>query len=98
MQVGVNAYPLYHNFQNVQKVDIKAVGGTHEFACVQLHNTLMGRGDILKETTLDEFNSTPAAQWNKKPVVSLDHKEVLASSVSLWESFDLQRGIILIYQ
>lgn len=93
MQVGVNAYPLYHNFDNVQNVEsLTKADGTHEFACIQLHNTLMGRGDILKETTLEEFNSKPAEQWNKKPVVSLDHKEVLASSVSLWESFDRSSG------
>ncbi|MFK8297278.1 TAT-variant-translocated molybdopterin oxidoreductase [Capnocytophaga cynodegmi] len=93
MQVGVNAYPLYHNFNNVQKVEnITKVDGTHEFACIQLHNTLMGRGDILKETTLEEFNTKPAEEWNKKPVVSLDHKEVLASSISLWESFDRSSG------
>ncbi|GIJ97689.1 quinol:cytochrome C oxidoreductase [Capnocytophaga stomatis] len=93
MQVGVNAYPLYHNFDNVQNVEsLTKTDGTHEFACIQLHNTLMGRGDILKETTLEEFNSKPAEEWNKKPVVSLDHKEVLASSVSLWESFDRSSG------
>ncbi|GIJ93911.1 quinol:cytochrome C oxidoreductase [Capnocytophaga stomatis] len=93
MQVGVNAYPLYYNFDNVQNVEsLTKTDGTHEFACIQLHNTLMGRGDILKETTLEEFNSKPAEEWNKKPVVSLDHKEVLASSVSLWESFDRSSG------
>ncbi len=92
MQVGVNAYKLYHNFNNVQSVTVKNAGGTHEFACVQLHNTLMGRGDILKETTLADFNAKPAEEWNIKPVVSLDHKEVLASSVSLWESFDRTMG------
>ncbi|GIM48694.1 TAT-variant-translocated molybdopterin oxidoreductase [Capnocytophaga stomatis] len=93
MQVGVSAYPLYHNFDNVQNVEsLTKADGTHEFACIQLHNTLMGRGDILKETTLEEFNSKPAEEWNKKPVVSLDHKEVLASSVSLWESFDRSSG------
>ncbi|GIM61928.1 quinol:cytochrome C oxidoreductase [Capnocytophaga canis] len=92
MQVGVNAYPLYQNFDNVQSVTIKNIGGTHEFACVQLHNTLMGRGDVLKETTLEEFNTKDAKEWNVKPVVSLDHKEVLASSVSLWETFDRSSG------
>ncbi|MDO4228344.1 MAG: TAT-variant-translocated molybdopterin oxidoreductase [Capnocytophaga sp.] len=92
MQVGVNAYKLYHNFNNVQSVKIQNVGDTHEFACVQLHNTLMGRGDILKETTLEEYNAKPSEEWNVKPVVSLDHKEILASSVSLWESFDRSSG------
>src|SRR5690606_12185423 len=46
MQVGVNAYALYQDFRSHQNVRIEKVGGTHEFACVQLHRTLMGRGDI----------------------------------------------------
>jgi hypothetical protein len=46
----LNAYPLYHDFNPVQEVKIEKAAGMHEFACVQLHNTLMGRGDIIKET------------------------------------------------
>ena len=57
MQTGVNAYPLYQNFNSAQDVTISKVAGSHEFACVQLHNTLMGRGDIIKETTLEIFNT-----------------------------------------
>ena len=68
MQVGVNAYALYNNFNTVQPVaSIKKAEGTHEYACVQLHNTLMGRGDIVKETTLEDFLTKDAHQWNKKP-------------------------------
>ena len=36
---------------------IEKAAGNHEFACVQLHKTLMGRGDIIKETTLEIFNT-----------------------------------------
>jgi len=93
MQVGVNAYALYNNLNNVQPVtSIKKVDGTHEYACIQLHNTLMGRGDIVKETSLEEFLSKDAHQWNKKPEVSLDHKEVKATSVSLWKEYDYSTG------
>ena len=42
----------------------------HEFACVQLHNTLMGRGDIIKETTLEVFNTKDKEYWNAIPMVS----------------------------
>ena len=49
MQTGVNAYPLYANFDSVQNVSIEKVEGKHEFACLQLHNTLMGRGDIVRD-------------------------------------------------
>lgn len=71
---------------------VTAATGEHEFACVQLHNTLMGRGDILKETSLEDFINKDSEDWNVKPVVSLNHQEVPASSVSLWDSFDRSIG------
>jgi len=92
MQVGVNAYAIYFNSNNVQKVSIAKSSGTHEYACVQLHNTLMGRGDILKETTLEDLVTKSPEEWNKKPVVSLDHKETKASTVTLWKEFDQSTG------
>ena len=96
MKTGKNAYQFYKNFNSYQaNVTLKVVEGTHEFACVQLHNTLMGRGDIIKETTLDTFNDhslNSRKTWNKVPVVSLDHNEVEASTVDLWESFDRTVG------
>jgi MoCo/4Fe-4S cofactor protein with predicted Tat translocation signal len=92
MQVGVNAYSLYKGFNNVQSVILAKADGEHEFACVQGQKTLMGRGDIIKETTLEIFNTKDAEFWNEKPVVSLDHKEVKATSVNLWENFDRSIG------
>jgi MoCo/4Fe-4S cofactor protein with predicted Tat translocation signal len=92
MQVGVNAYNLYKNFNDVQSVTIKAAAGEHEFACVQSQKTLMGRGDIIKETTLEIFNTKNAEEWNPQPMVSLDHKETEATKVDLWNSFDRSVG------
>ena len=92
MQVGVNAYSFYTNFNNVQSVQIAKASGEHEFACVQSQKTLMGRGDIVKETTLEVFNTKDAKEWNPVPMVSLDHKEVEATKVDLWESFDRSVG------
>ncbi|MEH6682487.1 MAG: TAT-variant-translocated molybdopterin oxidoreductase [Sediminicola sp.] len=92
MQSGVNAYLLYKGFKGQQKVSIEKSAGMHEFACVQLHKTLMGRGDIIKETTLEIFNTRDAAEWNKVPMVSLDHQEVEATSVDLWDGFDRSIG------
>jgi molybdopterin-containing oxidoreductase family iron-sulfur binding subunit len=51
MQVGLNAYPLYKGFNDVQSVTLVKADGDHEFVCVK--KTLMGRGDIIKETTGD---------------------------------------------
>ena len=92
MQVGVNAYALYANFNNVQSATLVKAAGEHEFACVQSQKTLMGRGDIIKETTLEIFNTKDASEWNEVPMVSLDHKEVEATKVDLWESFDRSVG------
>jgi molybdopterin-containing oxidoreductase family iron-sulfur binding subunit len=92
MQVGVNAYAFYAGFNNIQSASIKKAAGNHEFACIQSQKTLMGRGDIIKETTLDVFNGEPAEKWNIQPVVSLDHQETLATKVDLWESFDQTTG------
>ena len=88
MQVGVNAYALYMNQNANQTVTVSDAGGEHEFACVQLQKTLMGRGDIIKETTLEIFNTKTAEEWNPVPMVSLDHKETPATEVDLWDSFD----------
>ncbi|MDF4201996.1 TAT-variant-translocated molybdopterin oxidoreductase [Maribacter sp. SA7] len=92
MQTGVNAFELYEGFNANQSVSVEKVAGNHEFACIQLHKTLMGRGDIIKETTLEIFNTKNHSEWNEIPVVSLDHQEVPATSVDLWDSFDRTIG------
>ena len=94
MQTGVNAFALYQGFNTVQNVTVEAVSGEHEFASVQLHNTLMGRGDIIKETTLEIFNTKDKKYWNEVAMVSLNHKPTPVSSpeVDLWDSFDRSIG------
>ena len=94
MQTGVNAYAFYQEFNTVQNVIVEATSGEHEFASVQLHNTLMGRGDIIKETTLEIFNTKDKKYWNAIPMVSLNHVEtpVTSPEVDLWDSFDRSIG------
>jgi len=93
MQTGVNAYALYQDFASVQSVQVQKTEGTHEFACVQLHNTMMGR-DIIRETTLEIFNTKDKSDWNGVPMVSKDHKEIPVTSpeADLWDSFDRSIG------
>jgi len=94
MKTGVNAYPLYKDFNTYQNVSIKKADGIHEFACVQLQNTLMGRGDIIKETTLEIFNTKDKEYYNAIPKVSLNHEEtpVTSPEVDLWDEFDRSIG------
>ncbi len=95
MQTGKNAYLFYKNFNSTQSnVSMEVVAGEHEFACVQLQNTLMGRGDIIKETTLEIFNTKDKNYWNAVPMVSLNHVEtpVTSPEVDLWDEFDRTIG------
>ena len=94
MQVGVNAFAFYNDFNTVQEVRISLADGFHEFACVQLHNTLMGRGDIIKETTLEVFNTKDKKYWNAIPLVSKNHmeQEVTSEGVDMWQNFDRSIG------
>ncbi|WP_420321557.1 TAT-variant-translocated molybdopterin oxidoreductase [Flagellimonas sp.] len=94
LATGVNAYTLYNNFSDVQSVSMEKAAGEHEFACVQLQNTLMGRGDIIKETTLEIFNTKDHHQWNHMPQVTLNHQEIPVTSpdADLWEEFDRSIG------
>ena len=94
MQTGVNAFGLYEGSQKTQAVQIQVASGEHEFACVQLHNTLMGRGDIVKETTLEVFNTKDKKYWNATPQVSKNHIEfdVTSPEVDMWQEFDRSIG------
>ena len=94
MQVGVNAFVFYNDFNIFQEVNISLADGFHEFACVQLHNTLMGRGDIIKETTLEVFNTKDKKYWNAMPLVSKNHmeQEVTSEGVDMWQNFDRSIG------
>ena len=95
MQTGKSAYKFYKDFNATQSgASLKVVSGEHEFACVQLHNTLMGRGDIIRETTLEVFNTKDRSHWNAVPVVSLNHIEtpVTSPDVDLWDEFDRSIG------
>ena len=80
MNVGVNAYKLYNNFKKVQRVRIKKLKGDHEFACIQLHNTMMGRDEIIKETTLQTFKNENKSVWNPTVMVSKNHIETKVTS------------------
>ena len=67
MQVGVNAFVLYKDHCKTQGVQIEKADGTHEFACLQLQNELVGRKNILKEISLDTFLNSSAEVWNPQP-------------------------------
>jgi molybdopterin-containing oxidoreductase family iron-sulfur binding subunit len=68
-ETGVNAYPLFDGSNLVvSNVKIEKTGEDHEFAGMQLQNTLMGRYEIAKEVPLADFINVPFDDekgWNK---------------------------------
>ncbi len=97
MNVGVNAYALYANGNNIQyNVSIEKVSGTHKFACTQVQKTIAGRHDILKVASLKEYNTVAPKDhhhgWNKPAMVSYDHKEVEANTIDLWDEHNREVG------
>ena len=94
MKVGVNAYTFYNNFSKTQTISISKVKGDHEFACIQLHNTMMGRDEIIKETDIDTYNSKEKSYWNPTVMVSKNHIEtkVTSKEVDIWREFDRSTG------
>ncbi|WP_299047359.1 TAT-variant-translocated molybdopterin oxidoreductase [uncultured Polaribacter sp.] len=97
MQVGVNAYPLYANGNNIQYgVAIEKVSGNHKFACTQVQKTIAGRHDILKVASLKEYKTVEPKDhhhgWNKPAYVSYDHQEVEANTIDLWDEHNRDMG------
>ncbi|MEN8137104.1 MAG: TAT-variant-translocated molybdopterin oxidoreductase [Bacteroidota bacterium] len=92
MKTGVNAYTLYRTFNKyVNNVSVEKVEGEHEFACVQLHHTMMDR-DVVQETTFDIYKNKDREEWN--PVVALEtHKgKQPVSKIDLWDEYDSSIG------
>ena len=92
--IGVNAYPLYKDGEKTMKIDgFEAAGGTHEFANIQMMNTLMGRYEIAKEAYNEDFLTQPADVWNKQPTMdTFAGKGTPVKEVDLWRSFDRSDG------
>ncbi|MGV6829659.1 MAG: TAT-variant-translocated molybdopterin oxidoreductase [Flavobacteriales bacterium] len=91
MQTGVNAFLLYQNFSSIQKVNIEKTSGDHPFASVQMQNTMAGRShDIIRETTLEIFNTKDVHYWNPVAEVAKGMEEVTVRSqdADLWTPFD----------
>ena len=96
MAIGVNAYQVAFENNNNQVATVANAGGNHQFACVQMQNTIAGREGVLRETVLGKYledrNKAGEPEWNETPKFSLDHQEVGAEKADLWTSFDRSIG------
>lgn len=89
-ETGINAYPLFDGKNTaISGVKIDIINGeSHEFAGMQLQNTLMGRYDIAKEVPLSTFLNKKVEEWNAPLELHTYNGTVPMGKVDLWDSFD----------
>ncbi|MCW3160566.1 TAT-variant-translocated molybdopterin oxidoreductase [Chryseobacterium oryctis] len=90
---GVNAYPLFDGSNLViSGVKIEKTGEDHQFAGIQLQNTLMGRYEIAKEVPLADFLNVAFDDehkgWNKPLEYHTISGALPARKIDLWDAFD----------
>ena len=87
--VGVNAFVLANDFNtNISGAKINKVEGeVHEFACTQLHHTMMGRDRIVKETTLDAYKKDPTS-GNEQMTLATHKGPMEPEKITLWEEHE----------
>lgn len=86
---GINAYPLFDGYNTVlTNVKIEKTGEDYEFAGMQLQNTLMGRYEIAKEVSLEDFINKPVDDWNAPLAMHTIGGELPLGKVDLWDAFD----------
>jgi molybdopterin-containing oxidoreductase family iron-sulfur binding subunit len=94
-KVGVNAYSIM-GMDHHAKVQIEPIAESkHEFACIQLAHTMMGR-DIVKEVSLDTYLNEDAQNgksgWNEPPTFETYKGPLASEDVNLWDDFDHETG------
>jgi len=88
-ETGINAYPLFDiNSNVVLGLEIEKTEKTHEFAGMQLQNTLMGRYEIAKEITLDTFINKDVNEWNKPLELHTYGGVKPMGKIDLWDNVD----------
>src|SRR5690606_6926165 len=61
-------------------------------ACMQMQNTLMGRYEIARQTTLSDFLTKPVEEWNEPAVMPTSRGTSPVGEVDIWRSHDRTIG------
>jgi MoCo/4Fe-4S cofactor protein with predicted Tat translocation signal len=75
----------YHANATLTKID-----GMYPIAATQIHHTVMGRRSIVKETTLDIYNSKDKSAYNPAHVIETHHGPEHVSKFDLWEAHPVE--------
>lgn len=91
--VGVNGFKLYKKFSVFQNgIKLEKVNNIHEFACLQLQHTMVGRTSIARETDLEIYLNTPKEVWNEEEQIETYKGKIIPEKVSLWKERDRSQG------
>ncbi len=92
--IGVNAYPLITlangslNYNAIAGVKIENTGKAFQVAQTQIHQTYMGRENVVQESLLSEYKEHPDHWKENSPKVTKWDEKVEAGSLSLWKGHD----------
>ena len=94
-EVGHNAYSLMKDAAMWAGAKVSASEAEeHEFACIQLHHTMMGR-QIVKEVSLDTYLNEPSkgeGGWNNRTEFETHRGPLSPDETNLWQDFDHETG------
>lgn len=97
--IGANAFKFV-SFENGSysynaEATVTSTGETYLIAATQIHNTVMGRHSVVRETTLDIYNSKDQSAYNPKFMLGkLDehghHTEAPVGEFDLWDEHPVE--------
>lgn len=88
-KTGINAYPLFDRSNlALSGVKLEKTGEMHQFAGMQLQNTLMGRYEIAKEVPLQTFLHKDVNDWNKPLEMHTYGGTLPMGKIDLWDNND----------
>ena len=89
--IGANAFPLLAN-GDFSVGSISKTDEVYNLACTQTHSTVMGRNSIVKETTLDIYNSQDASAYNHQHTLhqGWNHEEKPVTEFNLWDEHPVE--------
>jgi molybdopterin-containing oxidoreductase family iron-sulfur binding subunit len=91
--IGGNAYPLVSTaggsliYSVISGVKLEPAGENFQIAQTQIHQTYMGRHNVIQESVLSEFKKDPSAGREIPKITEWDQK-VDASALSLWKGHE----------
>lgn len=92
-EIGVNAYPLLSlgeslGYSVTSGVKIEKTDSAFQIAQTQIHQTYMGRANVVQESLLADYLHNPK-EWNDKaPKITSWDKKVPPGALSLWKGHD----------